>query len=250
MTKKKSDKDIVSWEEMMKTEAKDVAKTERPSVTRISLQSGIMTYNDTAVPNNELICIVADAVHEQVYYDKPWSPGVVNPPACFAYGEPGSALKAHEEVPERDWENWGNCSTCAMAQWGSGRRDGAPTKGKACGERRKLAILPWLEDVEEYANAEIAILSLPVMSVKNWANYVNGLNAQFQRPCWGMLTKINVRPDPKSQFRVHFEPIEALADEYVGAVHARKEVCRNTLMVPYDLSPSEEKEETKESGKY
>jgi len=245
MTKKtKSKGEVVSWEEMMKDEAKDVAKSERPSVTRISLQSGIMTYNDTAVPDNELTCIVADVIHEQVYYDIPWEPGVVNPPARVGYGEPGSAIRAHESVPKKEYENWPDCARCKMNQWRK-----PPEKGKPCGERRKLAILPWLDNVEEYANAEIAVLSLPVMSVKNWGNYVNGLNAQFQRPCWGMLTKVSVRPDPKSQFRVHFEPVQPLEDEYIGAVHARKEVCRNTLLVPYDLNPGE-KEETKESGKY
>lgn len=247
MTKKKAAKSetgIVSWEEMMKDEAKEVAKTERPSVTRISLQSGVMTFNDTPVPDNELTCIVADVIHEQVYYDKDYEPGVVNPPACFAYGEVGQDLRAHEAVPERDWEGWGTCNGCIMDAWRK-----PPGKGKPCGERRKLAILPWLDNVKEYANAEIAILSLPVMSVRNWASYVNGLSANFQRPSWGMLTKILVKPDPKSQFRVHFEPVEPLTDEYIAATHARKDVCRSTLMVPYDLSPQNE-EAPADSGKY
>ncbi len=96
MTKKKasSETGIVSWQDMMATEAKEVAKTERPSVGRISLQSGIMTYQDQAVPNNEMIAIVADVIHEQVYYDQPYEAGVVNPPACFGYGNPGD--KMHE----------------------------------------------------------------------------------------------------------------------------------------------------------
>jgi len=241
--KASSETGIVSWQDMMATEAKDVAKTERPSVGRISLQSGVMTYEGTPVPDNEMICIVADVVEEQVYYDIPFEPGVVNPPACFAYGDPGSTLHAHEAVPERDWEKWGKCDVCIMNQWRK-----PPKKGKPCGNRRKLAILPGgLEKPEDYATAEIAVLSLPVMSVKNWGTYVNVLNAQYQRPCWGVLTKIMVRPDAKSQFRVHFEHVAPLEDDFIGAVHARKAICRNTLMVPYDLTP---KEETEDSGKY
>lgn len=243
MTKKKKatgKNEVVSWEDMMATEAKEVAKTERPSVGRISLQSGVMAYEGTPVPENEMICIVADVVEEQVYYDQPYEAGVVNPPACFAYGEPGSALRAHEAVPERDWEKWGLCKDCIMNQWRK-----PPKKGKPCGNRRKLAILPGGEDMEaaDYEKAEIAVLSLPVMSVKNWGTYVNILNAQYQRPCWGMLTKVSVRPDPKSQFRVHFEAVRPLVDEIIGAVHARRDICRSTLMVPYDLSPKEEEDE-------
>jgi hypothetical protein len=244
MAKKKasSETGIVSWQDMMATEAKEVAKTERPSVGRISLQSGVMTYEGTPVPDNEMICIVADVIEEQVYYDQPFEPGVVNPPACFAYGEPGSTMAAHEAVPDRDWEKWGACAGCIMNQWRK-----PPKKGKPCGNRRKLAILPGLDNVEDYKTAEIAVLSLPVMSVKNWGTYVNILSAQHQRPCWGVRTKVSVRPDPKSQFRVHFEFEALLEDDFIAAVHAKRDICRNTLMVPYDLTP---KEETADSGKY
>ncbi len=246
MTKKKasSETGIVSWEDMMATEAKDVAKTERPSVTRISLQSGIMTMMDIPVPDNEMTAIVADVIHEQVYYDQKYEAGVVNPPACFGYGDPGDSIKAHESVPDRDWENWGNCDTCIMGQWRK-----PPGKGKPCGERRKLAILPLSEDAADFDNAEIAVLSLPVMSVKNWSNYVNTVAAQHNRPAWGVATKIMVKPDPKSQFRVYFEFAGLLEDEILGAVHGKKELCRTTLVVPYDLTPTEN-EAPAESGKY
>ncbi len=236
MAKKKasSETGVVSWQDMMADEAKEVAKTERPRVGRISLQSGVMAYEGTPVPDNEMICIVADVVEEQVYYDQPFEPGVVNPPACFAFGDVGSRLKAHESVPERDWKNWGDCETCLMNQWRE-----PPKKGKPCGNRRKLAILPGGLSAEEYNTAEIAVLSLPVMSVKNWGTYVNQLNAMHQRPSWGVMTKIMVRPDPKSQFRVHFEFVSLLEDEVIGAVHGKRDMCRNTLLVPYDMEAKE-----------
>jgi hypothetical protein len=244
---KEESKAIVSWEDMMKTEAKDVAKTERPSVGRISLQSGIMTYQDQVVPDNTLECIIAAVIHEQVYYDKPYVPGVVNPPGCFAFAPVGDLIKAHPDVGERDYGP--DCITCSRNQWGTATRDGVATRGKACSDRRKLAILPRLESIEDYANAEIAILSIPVMSVKNWANYVNLIAAQQQRPSWGLFTRIIVKPDPKSQFKVYFEIAGILDDEHLAAVHPRIEMCVDTLNVPYDMTPvAEEKEEA--SGKY
>ncbi len=243
MTKAKTD--IVPWEEMMANEAKDVAKTERPSVARISLQSGVMTYQDTAVPDNTLDCIVAATIHEQVYYDKPFQQGIVNPPACFALGAVGSALIAHETVPEREYGR--ECVTCEMNAWGSSTTGSG--KGKACGERRKLAILPIFDTPEEYKLAEIAVMSLPVMSVRNWRTYVNQLSAQYQRPAWGMITRIKVVPDAKSQFKVTFEPGSLVAEDFMGVIHDRIEMCVNTLMVPYDMTPTEERE-TEESKKY
>ena len=99
------------------------------------------------------------------------------------------------------------------------------------------------------AQAEIAVLSLPVMSVRNWSNYVNMISAQFQRPCWGLYTRIIVKPDAKSQFKVHFEMAGVLEKDFLGAVHPRLEMCLNTLNVPYDLTPpAEQKEEA--GGKY
>ena len=247
MSTKKEDKAVVSGEDMMATEAKEVAKTERPSVGRISLASGIMTYQDQAVPDNQLDCIVAAVIHEQVYYDKPYVAGVVNPPACFAFAPVGDPAKAHESVPERDYEGWPNCGSCKMNTFGSSTTGSG--KGKACGERRKLAILPLLDNPEEYKQAEIAVLSLPVMSVRNWSNYVNLVSAQFQRPSWGIITRVLVKPDPKSQFKVYFEAQATVTDDFLQHVHPRLEMCLNTLNVPYDLTPPTENQ-AEESDKY
>lgn len=238
---KKDDTAVVKWEEMMAKDAKDVAKTERPSVGRISLQSGIMTYQDQAVPDNTLECIVACAIQENVLYKTAYRPGVVNPPDCFAFGVPGEELHAHEAVGPRDYGP--DCMTCENMKWGSGVRDGQPTKGKRCGERRKLAILPVLPSPEEYAQAEIAVLSVPVMSVSNWGNYVNMIAAQFARPPWGMITRIRVVPDPKSQFKVHFEGATVLGEDFAPAVHARLEMCLEILNVAYDMTPPAERED-------
>ena len=47
-------------------------------------------------------------------------------------------------------------------------------KGKACKERRRLAIIPAAAIKDgEIAKAELAVLSLPVTSLGNWGNYVN-----------------------------------------------------------------------------
>jgi hypothetical protein len=64
-----------------------------------------------------------------------------------------------------------------------------------------------------------------------------------------MITRIKVVPDTKSQFKVTFEAGTPLAKEFMGAVHGRIEMCMNTLMVPYDMTPTEERE-TEENQKY
>lgn len=233
--------EVVNWEEKLAAEAKAVAKSERPSVARIGLKSGIMTYQDQALPGNQLDCIIVAAIHENVYYDKPYDPDVLNPPACYAYSLDGENMVPHEDIEEPQNPT---CRKC----WANEFRSARNKKGKACGERRKLAVIPAYKDVADIEKAEIAILSLPVMSVKNWATYVNILSSTptIQRASWGVLTRISVKPDPKSQFKVYFDHTANLNRDFLSAVYAKVPVALNILQTPYDLTPPEEKEEEPE----
>lgn len=233
-----------NWEQEMAAEAQAVAKTERPSVNKINFQSGVMTYMDNALPDNELDGIIVAHVNEHVFYKDKWKPNVVTPPACFALGLPGEEMIPHDVVPEPIGQT---CANCDYFQWGSDLEGG---RGKACKERRRLAVLPNVDSIDEIAEAEMATMSLPVMSVRNWANYVNKLSATVQRPPWGVLTKIKLVPDSKSQFRVTFDAVEPLASDFLPAVHARIEGATSALLTPYDMVPQEEQEEGEKNKKY
>lgn len=81
---------------------------------------------------NELTGVVlAFSDRRQYWKESLDAGGGGNPPDCysldgvFGHGDPG-----------------GPCSTCPMAQWGSAIKNGKPTKGQACGQKRALVFLP------------------------------------------------------------------------------------------------------------
>ncbi len=237
--------EVMDWEDQMRQEARDIAKIERPSVNKISFQSGVMSFMDTALENNQLDCIIIASVWENVYYTEKWKADVVRPPACFALGisEKGEepVMVAHDVVKDSPGPI---CATCEMFKWNSDPEGG---RGKACKERRRLAVIPSPENSDEVKNSDMAVMSIPVLSVKKWANYVNKLEATFQRPPWGMLTNVSLVPDAKSQFRVKFAPIEVLESSYLPLIHARIPSAISALTIPYEMSS--ESQEKKETGK-
>ena len=73
--------DLVNWEAKLAAEANEVATTERPSVSTISLRSGIIQYMGQPVPDNKLECIVLASLHENVIYADAFDPD--NPHFCL-----------------------------------------------------------------------------------------------------------------------------------------------------------------------
>src|SRR5690606_3597374 len=129
-----------------------------------------------------------------------------NPPICYAFHRPGEeeevgphpSMQANLDYfqPQSDF-----CKNCPNNEWGSAETG----RGKACGERRRLAILPagWYEskrgskdfelniidDAETLDTTDIVFLKLPVMSVKEYGRYVQKLASEFRRPPYGAITR-------------------------------------------------------------
>lgn len=244
MAKKKDteSKELINWQEKMREEAQAVAKTERVSADRLSFKSGILSYMDKAMPDNEMECIIVASATEQVLYTERYNPDKQTPPDCFALARPGEDLIPHEVVPEPI------NSACAGCKYNKFNSDLQGGKGKACKERRRLAVMPPPGKIEDIAEAELVMASIPTMSVKNWAAYVNTLASQGVAS-WGMLTLLKVVPDPRSQFRVTFSGVRRLPDEYLGPVHSRIAAAETMLLAPYEMNPEDEPA-AEDSGKY
>jgi hypothetical protein len=195
-----------------------------------------MAIGDMAVPNNTLDAIVLGAMFENTYYDKPYQPDVIYPPACYAYSFTGEDMVPHEDIKEPQNATCNGCWASKFKSAANGR------KGKACGNRRKLALIPAYKDLADVTKAEVATMSLPVMSVPNWAMYVNKISSSNQRPPYGMITRITVKPDMKTQFKVYFEPVAELTDDFLSAVATKLQLGRDALSVPYDLTPPDQPE--------
>ena len=240
-------KEIVNWEERLAQDAKAVAALERPAVSAVSLRSGVMSINDQPVPGNRLPCVVVAAVFENVLYTKQFDPNVVWPPDCFAQSLDGKEMHKHEVCADNEYGP--ACETCDMFKWGSDTRRPV-SKGKACKERRKLAILPATAIADgEIMKAEMAILSVPVTSVRNWGNFVNSVAAEYGRPFWAMLTEISVHPHVKNQFEVRFAANGVVSDKYLGDLSKRVQAGQELLMQPYDLTPPVEQQPPQPAAK-
>ena len=164
-------------------QAKAAAAKERPDLARVSTRAGILAYNGEAIKGNKLQCVIVGMAYENAYYIDEFDADNPKNPACFALTTDDAAMQPHAVVPikfsqlDKGPAPAADCSGCWAAQWKSDPNGG---KGKACKQKRRLLLLPTdaLESPEAVRKAELAVLTMPVMSVKNYSKYVNGLAAQ------------------------------------------------------------------------
>lgn len=230
-------KSVAKWDEILAEHATAAAAVETPTTTNISVRGGYMTLNGVEVKNSELDVIIVAATFENQYYDPafPFDPDNLRNPICFAMSVTGEDMAPDSKSTGKQADA---CDGCPQMAWKS---DPIRKKGKACKEKRKLALLPagQLTDAAAIKKAELAILAIPVTSVKNWANYVNSLRDDHQRPPFAMLTTIRSRPHPRYQLEVTFELKGFVSEDMLGAVMDRIGPAQTLMMTPYEGQPED-----------
>lgn len=200
----------------------------------ISLKSGRMAYKGAEIPGNKMNCIVVDHILENDFYQDAYDPDNMNPPDCYALGRDEDELAPHENSVAPQSES---CATCPQNEFGTG---GVSGKGKACGNKRRLALVTE-GDMEDVENAEIAYLRLPVTSVRAWAGYVRQLKDVLNKPPFAVVTEIEVVPDDKTQFKVQFNLVQEIDEaEAIGALLALREKVEKEIAFPYQVVAVEE----------
>lgn len=238
---------LTNWEERLAADAKAVASIERPSVSAISLRGGMLSYMDNTMPDNKMSVVVLGNAVEHAYYTEAYDADRVVPPSCFAIGKSNQeeAMVPHEVVPEEQRVST-SCASCPNFQWGSGRG-----RGKACGTRRRLALIPAvaLDDIDTLSSAEIATLKVPVTSVRNWSSYVNVVAAEHQRPPYGVITEIKVVPDAHTMFKVHFSCMGRIALDVMPQLGSLLDRADPILTAPFEMQVEETDEKPAPKGK-
>ena len=196
----------------------------------LSVRGGIMMYDGQPMGTNSLGCVVLDAVFENTYYTEPYDPDVPQSPRCYASARLQSELAPHPSMQNYPDYFKPQSATCGPCAWNA-FKTAANGKGKACQNRVKLWLLPaakfvdgqfeWFDKVEHYQRAEVATMRLPVTSVTNYKNYVNQLSATVHRPVQVVATGVTVVPDPKSQWKITFQHLANLPDEFAQILLAR-----------------------------
>lgn len=200
----------------------------------ISTKGGRLSFGGAQVPGDKMNVIIIASVLENVFYNEAYDPESPSSPVCYAFGDDEKLLAPHEKATEPQHEK---CKGCPQNEWGSADRG----KGKACANVRRLACIPEaaLDDVE---GAEVAYLKVAVMSVKNWAGYVNQLATTLKRPPFAVVTELSLVPDPKSQFRIQFKLVREITDgATIGELIAKNKVERERITFPYQEVEREEK---------
>jgi hypothetical protein len=256
--------EVGDWRSELGKSAKAAVETEESAATGggrfFSMRAGQLTFDDAALPGNQMACVIVDSMIENVYYEGAFDPEQKTPPTCFGFGRDAKTIAVHEKVFEHSdtfspqcGPEGGQpenpeylCDQCPMNQWGTAEKG----KGKACSNRRRLAIIPagtykpigrgggfeleLFDEAAPFKEAELAYMKLPVMSVKGFATYLKSVADQFERPLWGVFTRIYVEPDPKSQFRVKFELLEVIEDEeLLPVLFQRHKQATDEIGFPY-----------------
>lgn len=240
---------LVSYDEQWAKAAEQYAQQEElRGGTFLSTRGGVLSFGEEELPGNQACVIILDAVKENTFYTDDFSADAPAAPTCYAFGRGVEEMAPHESMqtdlnyfkPQSE-----TCATCPHNEWGSADKG----RGKACQNRRRLALIPagyyagkrgsrdldlhLFDDPKHFQTADIAFIKLPVMSVKDWAKYVTQLSAQVHRPPHGVITRLFLEPDTKSQYRVHFEMVENVPDELAQIVMQRHEEATRAVIQGY-----------------
>lgn len=206
--------------------------------TSFKTAGGILKFGDSEIPGNAMGVIVIDHVLENKFFVDAYADGNAAAPACYAYGR-GDGLTPHAAIKDPVCET---CAACDNNKFGSADTG----KGKACGNRVRLACIPAGKMVKgrfepnkptDISEADIGYLSIPPTSIKAWKKYVEDLRATAGRPSWAVFTKIALVPDAKKQFAVTFDLIKKAGPEFADVLTRRH---GDEMKVEFQAYPDQE----------
>lgn len=248
--------DLVNYDEAWAKQAEQYTSQEQlTGGTFLSSRGGTLAFGDEVMPGNQACVIILDAVKENTFYSEKFDPDNKAAPVCYAFGRgPEDDMSPHESMqtaPEYFVPQAEQCSSCKWNEWGSADKG----RGKACQNRRRLALIPAgfyspkrgsrdfdleiISDPKHFQTADIAYIKLPVLSVKEWAKFVNDISATFRRPPHGVIARLYLEPDPKAQYKICFEVIEEVPNELASVIMARHEAATKAVVQGY--RPPEDK---------
>ena len=164
--------------------------------------------------------IILDFVSFNAMYEGRYDPNNIQPPVCFSVGTVVQQMVPSAKAPEPQSTS---CSTCPMNQFGS---DG---NGKACKNKRRLAVLPADFD----ADTPIYTLEVSPTGLKAFDKFVSSLASTQRKVPAQLVTEVDFDP-AKDYPTLTFKALRALEAEQVVEVFARIEEGRARINVEPD----------------
>lgn len=241
-------KAIMKWDEELARQAAEAAKVEESTQTGsfFSMKSGVLSFNDSPLPGNEMAVVILDSRLENVFYEGKYDPDTPQGPVCFAFGLDEKTMAPHPLVVEAGKSQCELCADCPQNEWGSADTG----RGKACRNTRRLAMIPAgkfesngkfkpFTDVSHFEDAAPGFMKLPVTSVKGYASFVKQLAGALKRPPHAIFTRVKVVPDNDTQFKVTFEALSQVPNTLMPIIMKKRDEVAESIEQPYQLGDDE-----------
>ena len=238
-------KALISMKDLEKQYESDVedatARLNKAVGNTIGIRNSKFSYKGDVI-GRSMLSIIVDFVHAQTWYVNAFDPDNPEPPSCHALSVSGDEMQPFADSPmkQSDW-----CDGCPLDAWESADVG----RGKACGQQYKLAVLA-AGPGETLDNAELAIMTVPPTSLKNFDAYVKHLKKKFKRPPHGVLTRFSFDEDAEHPVLMFEDEAAIKVIEDAQSINARREEARTLLMTPPDFTQTADpKKKKKTAGK-
>lgn len=159
---------------------------------------------------DEIQVIVVDFASRNNFYINPYDPQTPSPPDCYAMNKTIANMAPEDDSPEKQNDD---CATCPMNAWGSGNGG----KGKACQNRRYVAVLvvnPDEPDAHNAPDAPIYLLDLSPSNIKYFDGAVASVARSLGHPIKAIFTIVGKNagtyatvtwhdPEPNPDYAAH-----------------------------------------------
>lgn len=218
------------------------ARIEKPTGQSIGIKGKKFKYKDDVIGRVASFVIV-DFIRANAYYDSPFHEDTIELPACLALSVDGENMAPLEHAPRKQNPQ---CDGCDQNAWGSADVG----RGKSCAEQYRLAVLAVDHTRKEtYANCDMATVTVPPTSKKNFGQFVRALDEQTGRPPLAFLTEFSFDDDFDHEVLL-FEVNKPYKDaKTLSAILSRVDEAREMLMSPPDFSGNAKESASKKKTK-
>lgn len=215
---------------------------------KFSTRGGVLSFGGNPIPGNKMGVIVVDSVILNTLYP-PFNQDEIQSPTCFAIGRDDATVGPHQEAeqPQAD-----KCATCPMNQFGSAERG----KGKACQNRRRLALISAgeydetdafvaIEDPEHFATAEVGYLEIAPTSLKGYASWHRAITST-KKPPLAYYTEVSLVPEG-TYHKAVFQNLGPVPNALLATILARYKQVKDEIGFTYPKGGEAEQQAPKKA---
>lgn len=217
------------WEIELAEKAKAAVANETVGLQRIEHKNNQLIIDGKPVQGNKLRLIILAYNFAKSYFDKAYTPGQADTPACYAFARPEAGDKGMAPMPQSREKQSEQCDGCPHNRFGTALQG----SGKRCSDTRRVLCVIESNDPDSIKHAEVRQLSVPAGSLKNWANYLHAITdlSATGSPS-AVVTELSTEAG-EAAYRLTFKPVAKLSREQAMAVIAKGKSEEAKLYQPW-----------------